>query len=91
MTPAALIISGDSFAGVKGGLRHLIDDFVSHCTAAVWVSLVMSDSWDVENGIGQGAVLSRFPFKVLLKGSAAEIKRVCNCIACTGRAGSTQV
>ena len=91
MIPAAVIISGDSFAGVKGGLWHLIDDFVSHRTAAVRVSLVMSDSWDVENGFGQGAVLSRFPFNVVVNGSAAEIKRVCNGIARTGRAGSTQV
>ena len=78
-------------AGVSGSLWHLIDDLVSHRTAAVRVSSKFSDSWDVENGIGQGAVLSGFLFNVLVNGLAAEIRRVCNGVTCAGRAGSMQV
>ena len=78
-------------AGVSGGLWHLIDDLVSHRTAAVRVSSRFSDSWDVENGIGQGAILSGFLFNVLVTGLAAEIRRVCNGVTCAGRAGSMQV
>ena len=40
-------------AGVSNELWHLIDDFISQ----------LSDAWDVEDGIGQGAVLSGFLFQ----------------------------
>ena len=59
--------------------------------AAVRFSSKFSNSWDVENGIGQGAVLSGFLFNVLVNGVAAEIRRVCNGVTCAGRAGSMQV
>ena len=55
------------------------------------VSSKFSGSWDVENGIGQGAVLSGFLFNVLVDCLAAEIRRVCNGFTCAGRAGSMQV
>ena len=71
-------------AGVQNGLRHLIDDMVSDRTATVQVSSLASCAWDVENGIGQGSVLSGFLFNVLINGLATDIKRACNGVTCPG-------
>ena len=38
----------------------------------------MSDTWDVENGVGQVAVLGGFLLNVLVNGFLAETKHVCN-------------
>ena len=39
-----------------GGELHLIDDLISYWTAAVRVASLVSDSWDVDDFIGQGTV-----------------------------------
>ena len=69
-------------AGVSGRLWHLIDDFVSNRTAAVRIASSVSEQWGVENGLGQGAVLSGFLFNVLTNGLAAAIKRACTGVRC---------
>jgi hypothetical protein len=71
-------------AGVGGGLWHLIDDFVTGRSASVRVASFSSDAWDVDDGLGQGAVLSGLLFNVLINGLAAAIRRACNGV----RAGS---
>ena len=65
-------------AGLPPNLWHLVDDFISGRTASVRVASATSDQWDVENGLGQGAVLSGFLFNILINGLAAGIKRVCH-------------
>ena len=48
-------------AGVQDGLWHFLsDDLISDRTASARIQSTMSDDWDVEHGIGQGAVLSGF-------------------------------
>ena len=70
-------------AGVQDGLWHLIDDLISDRTASARIQSTMSDDWDVEHGIGQGAVLSGFLFNILINGLAAAIKRACHGATCT--------
>ena len=41
-----------------------------------------SDVWDVDSGVGQGAVLSGFLFNVFINGLPAAIKRACRGVAC---------
>ena len=67
-------------AGIKNGLWNLVDDLVSNRTAAVRVSECTSEPWEVENGIGQGAVLflCGFLFTILVNGLTTKIKRACS-------------
>ena len=58
-------------AGIPIHLWHLVDDLVSDRTAAVRIGSCAFDSWDVESGVGQGAVLSGFLFNLLINGLAA--------------------
>ena len=69
-------------AGIPIHLWHLVDDLVSDRTAAVRIGSCASDSWDVESGVGQGAVLSGFLFNLLINGLAAVIKRACGGVSC---------
>ena len=69
-------------AGIPIHLWHLVDDLVSDRTAAVRIGSCASDSWDVESGVGQGAVLSGFLFNLLINGLAAAIKRACGGVSC---------
>ena len=69
-------------AGIPIHLWHLVDDLVSDRTAAVRIGSCASDSWDVESGVGQGAVLSGFLFNLLINGLAAAIKRACRGVSC---------
>ena len=69
-------------AGIPLSLWHLVDDIVTDRTAAVRIGACFSKPWDVESGIGQGAVLSGFLFNILTNGLAAAIKRVCSGVAC---------
>ena len=78
-------------AGIQNGLWHLIDDMVSDRTATVQVSSLASCAWDVENGIGQGSVLSGFLSNVLINGLATDIKRACNGVTCPGNAERMRV
>ena len=48
--------------GVQGADCHQIDDLISDRTAAVRVASLLSDNWDVDDGIGQGTVLGGFLF-----------------------------
>ena len=64
-------------AGIPLRLWHLVDDMVTDRTATVRIGACFSEPWDVESGIGQGAVLSEFLFNILINGLAAAIKRVC--------------
>ena len=50
-----------------------------------------SDHWEVEDGIGQGAVLSGFLFNLLINGRAAAIKRACNGASCDSGENSLRV
>ena len=70
-------------AGVQDGLWHLIDDLISDRTASAQIQSTMSDAWDVEHGVGQGAVLSGCLFNILINGIAAAIKRACHGATCT--------
>ena len=69
-------------AGVSHDLWHLIDDLTSDRSAAVRLDSQFSDTWDVEDGVGQGAVLSGFLFNILINGLATAIKRACNGVSC---------
>ena len=51
----------------------------------------ISDHWEVEEGIGQGAVLSGFLFNILINGLAAAIKRACNGVSCDSGDNSLRV
>ena len=53
-----------------------MDDIVTDRTATVRIGACFSEPWDVESGIGQGAVLSGFLFNILINGLAAAIERV---------------
>ena len=64
-------------AGVVGQMWALIHDMVSNRTAEVRIDCHYSDSWDVEDGIGQGAVLSGLLFNLLINGLAAAVRRAC--------------
>ncbi|CAE8678052.1 unnamed protein product [Polarella glacialis] len=64
-------------AGVTGRIWHLIDDLVSNRTACVRIDGHHSEDWEVEDGIGQGAVLSGLLFNILINSLAASIKRAC--------------
>ena len=74
-------------AGVSNDLWHLIDDFISDRSAAVRLDSQFSDMWDVEDGIGQGAVLSGFLCNILINGLIAAIKRACSgfLVVCPGK------
>ena len=69
-------------AGISHELWRLIDDLVSDRSAAVRLDSRILDTWEVEHGIGQGAVLSGFLFNILINGLAAAIKRACNGVSC---------
>ena len=69
-------------AGIPANSWHLIDDIVTDRTTTVRIGSCFSEPWDVESGIGQGAVLSGFLFNCLINGLAAAIKRVCPGVAC---------
>ena len=75
MVPCS-VLSAPEF---KGGDWHLIDDLISDRSAAVRVASLVFDNWDVDDGIGQGAVLSGF---VLINGLASAIKRACRGASC---------
>ena len=60
----------------------IVDDFVTDRTAAVCIGSCFSEVWDVETGVGQGAVLSGFLFNLLINGLAAAVKRACRGVAC---------
>ena len=49
---------------------------------ALRIAASVSEQWGVENGLGQGAVLSGFLFNVLINGLAAAIKRACAGVSC---------
>ena len=70
-------------AGIQDGLWHLIDDVISDRTAAARIHSTLSDNWEVEHGIGLGAVLSGFLFSLLINSLAAAIKRACHGANCT--------
>ena len=78
-------------AGVTDDLWHLVDDFVTNRTAAIRMGSHTSDHWEVEDGIGQGAVLSGFLFNILINGLAAAIKRACNGVSCDSDDNSLRV
>ena len=45
---------------------------------ALHLCVLPSDQRDVENGLGQGVVLSGFLFNILINGLEGDIKRVCH-------------
>ena len=64
--------------GVADSVWHLKDGSVDNRTAAVRISATASEAWNVEHGIGQGAVLNCFRFNDLANVLASEIRCVCN-------------
>ena len=78
-------------AGVTDDLWHLVDDFVTNRTAAIRMGSHTSDHWEVEDGMGQGAVLSGFLFSILINRLAAAIKRACNGVSCDSDDNSLRV
>ena len=66
-------------AGVQGGEWHLIDDLIADRIATVRVCCLLSELWDVDEGIGQGAV-----YFVL----ASAINRACRGASCRASSSS---
>ena len=69
-------------------LDFFSDDLISDHTAAVGVSSLLSEDWDVDEDIGQGAVLGGFLFNVLVNGLASAIKRACRGASCRASGSS---
>ena len=78
-------------AGVTGDLWHLVDDFVTGRSAAVRVDSCLSDVWSVDDGVGQGAVVSGFLFNLLINGLAAAIKKACQGVTCGSEPNAPRV